>query len=880
MKLLQKILLVLLFIASVNSSFAQEKSILFLPNSEQAFGMDYFEHKEWKKNYPIWKNTVNTYFTAFKSLAPNTGDIVDAQTIGIPETSFQQMRFVKENSSEKVGFIKKTSEIVSVFLPKSTENYTVFALFENDTLGKLMVEVLPVRKVKVVLIPLVNQKINKDSLQFYVNKIYRQANVQFIFELRKQFTSADIDPEIPMAKPSVNNEQYTQQMRNYRDLYFTANGGAPKNNELILFICPEFVDSTQAYFVKNKALGFVSFQKERNMSLALVKQLGFGYGHFSNSWENKGPDAGTTKNLMDETNETQINREQWQQLQQISYIYSYFDNYEEIKSSTGIVAYYFWQEDASGNILVDNKNHLLSIKRPFKKNTFSYHLEINNWLYKTLFTIKSKVFNLLHCLAVLVAVFLWIWLGRKFRAWIKLKMNRSWIPRFLSRIVFFGVFLALGYFLIQLIDLGYSFYEVRNGEVAELKEKSMPIVIQEIAVNHHPKRLSENGLKSEILVKQKETYTLKQRKSVLYFDVTKNLLGNVKNIKLSDSKDSVVLPSKGINLVAKSHYFVFRYKDVAGALLEERIFNHAGIDLTQKLSLSDPAKRILVFVNGYRPTSLGASFEDNFNDIKNKGLEYPNSFNQIFEYDRYDYWHPWNTMDDLFKNRVNPSQVFYADGHFSVTTSNHRTLINFSKLSATYPKRCVNPKKHQCYFQKSLNNKMFGSKRSSTYSMLPTKANKKGFRERFAGGKIAGRNLLQQLNEMPNFSENDTLFIVAHSMGYAYSLGMVEELRGKIQFGSYYILSPENAASGEVKPTEWQQIWQFGSRLGDKFQDAPCLQDGVAPQSKAKGLPNKNHIFIPEKNYKSKGFFNSHFVGYYGWIFELSKKTSGNISQH
>jgi hypothetical protein len=116
-------------------------------------------------------------------------------------------------------------------------------------------------------------------------------------------------------------------------------------------------------------------------------------------------------------------------------------------------------------------------------------------------------------------------------------------------------------------------------------------------------------------------------------------------------------------------------------------------------------------------------------------------------------------------------------------------------------------------------------------------------------------------------------------MGFAYAQGMIEELRGKIQFGAYYIIAPENAKAGRVNETEWSEIWQFGSNFNLSNEDAPCLQDGVAPQSKVKGLNANKRIFIPEKLYSKKGFFDSHFIGYYTWIFDIPVGEKGHVTQ-
>lgn len=164
--------------------------------------------------------------------------------------------------------------------------------------------------------------------------------------------------------------------------------------------------------------------------------------------------------------------------------------------------------------------------------------------------------------------------------------------------------------------------------------------------------------------------------------------------------------------------------------------------------------------------------------------------------------------------------------------------------------------------------------------MLASRSNKKGFLLRRENGRVAGRNLLQLLNEMPNSSRNDTLYLVAHSMGYAYSLGMMDVLRGQMQFGGCFIIAPENASAGKVFPEEWKEIWQYGSNFEKVGREAPCLQDGVAPQVAVAGLPNSKRVFIPRRLYLKKGFFDSHFIGYYTWIFDIPKGQRGAIKQH
>lgn len=346
----------------------------------------------------------------------------------------------------------------------------------------------------------------------------------------------------------------------------------------------------------------------------------------------------------------------------------------------------------------------------------------------------------------------------------------------------------------------------------------------------------------------------------------------------SGDSDSLVLPKLGVSKLAKNHYIVVNTLKNK-RLIKQQLFNYSGVELTNKIALNDPASRILLFVNGYRPTVFGADLQEAFSLIQQKGLEFPNSDNLLYDFDRFDYWQPWNNIAGLFQKRINPSEVLYADGHFSVATSNYKNILTFTEASNRYPKRCSNPKKHHCYATITTHSNFFGgTKKENTLDLFPLKSNKKGFELRYKNGKIAGLNLLQRLNEIPNRSQNDTLFIVSHSMGYAYSLGMIDVVRGNINFGGFYCIAPENARAGKINTDEWKELWQYGSKLWGKA-DAPCMQDGVAPQQLAQGLSHKKHVSFPKNTYRYRGFFNSHFVGYYTWIFDLKKGEKGFIHQ-
>jgi hypothetical protein len=437
---------------------------------------------------------------------------------------------------------------------------------------------------------------------------------------------------------------------------------------------------------------------------------------------------------------------------------------------------------------------------------------------------------------------------------------------------------VLIYLSLLLVNKSYVFFEVKEGAIKTLSNKSLDEIVDVLATNVHPTVKATPSIGSEILIKNNYKVTLKQRLPVLYFDVV--VSKNNRPIKMTfvQHSDSILL-KKSLKkaFVAQSQYVVIRTYDEAHQLLHEKVFNHIGFDLTDKLMASDPPKRVLLFVNGYRPASTGGNLEASFNEVFKNGLEFPDSYNHIYTTDIHSYWQPWNAFDDLVKARIKPTETFYLDGHFSVATSNHKNLIQFTSLAARFPKRCKNPNKHTCFDMPKVTSTIWGGSNIKTIKALSLSSNKSGFNQRRKNGRIAGRNILQALNELPNSSYNDTLYVVAHSMGFAYALGVIDELRSKIKLGGFYIISPENAKAGKVNLAEWQEVWQYGSNYP---VDAPCLQDGIAPQSRVTGLDEKHRLYIPGELYTKKGFFDAHFIGYYTWIFSIAQRQKGSVRQH
>jgi len=850
----------------------QKQFLLFNSNLSSVFQL-----QEWKQNrdsvlvnqqyYPLEKIGINKqkitslYFDVKQSKAIKKKDKIKRKNL----------TFLINDTIQKVEF-KLLSDTLIYLEIKNIESVKKLSIYHKKELIGIF-QLIPFPEIKIVLniVPLKDPKWSIDTLKNQLTNQFKKLNVSVKFKISKIEKTKIYSKKEKLDNPLTSHDRYTNQMIKIRDEYFEKYSNANKN-EYYLFITPSFQDSLlKSYSIQKGMFNFTSSENSQLIYDEVFRELIRGISGLEN------------EKLIGINYEDTLwynHLETWNLLKNNYNRYLYYDNYEDVRTNSGIFAFYFWEEDSNGNIKVNNNSFLSSVIRPYKKNYPSYYLNVTNPFYKILFKFYKNPFNLLHLVLLILAIFLYIYLKIKKSTRFK---NSKWLNNSLGILLFSGfiIFNIGGYFLI---NIGYKWFQVFNGKVEELQNQSTNKVINSVAFNINDFSFSESKSYSELFRKKGRVWTKIKAKNVVYFQATINDQKEIVNLRYLNSSDSLKINSRK-KIKAGTHYIVLTIKNSKGGKKETKIYNHIGINLTNKIALKDPVNRVLLFANGYRPTSLGGDVNQMFDDLQKHGIEYPNSSNMIYPFDRFNYWNPWREIDERIVKRINATEVLYADGHFSVATSNHASLLNFSTLAGIYPKRCINPKKHICY--KTTQNNGFSTSITSwfnssdnTYDLLARKSNKKGFKLRYNQGKLAGRNLLLQLNELPNSSQNDTISIVAHSMGFAYSLGIIDVIRGKINFGGFYIIAPENASAGKVFSKEWKQIWQYGSKLDVSSPYAPCLQDGVAAQTKVKGLPNSNQIFFPEELYKKQGFFESHFIGNYTWILDIPKGNRGFIKQN
>ncbi|MES2556494.1 MAG: hypothetical protein V4604_10110 [Bacteroidota bacterium] len=336
------------------------------------------------------------------------------------------------------------------------------------------------------------------------------------------------------------------------------------------------------------------------------------------------------------------------------------------------------------------------------------------------------------------------------------------------------------------------------------------------------------------------------QQSVLYFTVDAN-----QATRFSHSSDSLIAADLNLACVSNGHYKVVSYLNTSGTCDSTKVFAYDGQDLTEQVRsrVANEPVRLLLLISGYRGPKT--------NNDPGDGL--------LTQKDRYYYWY---RIDNRFQEMLKPAMTYYVDGSFPIATSNHRNRLRFV---ISWVRTKLTPKKQTA---------------KRVYKRLTEKPNPEGFEERKQIGKLAGEVFLQSRAQFP-FSPGvkDTLDIVSHSMGYAYSLGFLEVVEPYVVLSNTYIIAPENANQEGYDWSKFEHVWQYGSNLGEPNQDPLREQDGIAPQYAVKGIdqlpPDKGgRLFLPS-DWPHKNFVDSHMIYSFDWIFDrIGKGQPGYVGNY
>jgi len=257
-------------------------------------------------------------------------------------------------------------------------------------------------------------------------------------------------------------------------------------------------------------------------------------------------------------------------------------------------------------------------------------------------------------------------------------------------------------------------------------------------------------------------------------------------------------------------------------------------------------QRLMVFVCGNRGPKFNKITTDNSLELK----------------DKTGYWY---NFDDTIISRFQPVRAIYFDGHHPVSTSMHRTNARFVK-AYFFSRFCWISRKSRWVLNK--------------------KFNEAGFQIRVENGKIAGQKLIEYLKENQLFDKYVTIDFVNHSMGYAYTLGILEVVKPYIKLGKFLAIAPESASLQGEDWNQFEEVWQYGSNMDMPDGDVIYYQDGIAPQTPLKGLEKIDstkggRVFIPKDWKKSKkGFLKSHHLNWFQWFFMIKPTDRGYFKRY
>ena len=531
-------------------------------------------------------------------------------------------------------------------------------------------------------------------------------------------------------------------------------------------------------------------------------------------------------------------------------------------AANGRVVHIAWTENSDGSIqeaqtpqhafyLFEQSNQLLNYKDP------------NNPFFKIRFTWLGIDWTLVHFFAILLTIFLQILTFRRInRRMAESRFFRRWSYRFLKLFLWAAV-IAGNIAALWAIDLYNTQIHFRYHQLTDFKNASSVALDQALNNRTYFQPKESTRLRFQLFRENNGKWHTQRALPVLHFKQNKKgqlfFTHDSRYVRFYPDAKRVKAPTQLVVIHRKGE----------NKKMEQALFQIQNGALVPFLSQAERPQRILLFVNGYRPISSSQDPEQALQAINAKGLERPRSKNLIYSSDQFGYW-PQAAFIAQIQKRFKPYKTYYADGHHSVSTSNHGSLLQFVSSAALYPKPCSGA--HHCSTTKIAN-----QQEVRTYSLLATKPNYEGFRIRYLAGKQAGRNLLQELSMNGNDPLNDTLYAVSHSMGHAYFLGMASILKGKIQFGAYYAFSPENPKGKTIKTHLWSAVFQYGTKLYGPKRHAPCQQDGVAPQWRISGLPATQQLSFPKSLKTRLGYFSSHYIGYYTWVFDIPKGIPGYI---
>jgi hypothetical protein len=389
-------------------------AVNFEQHEAEIFGFDAKAHTQWHAQYEIIEfSDSSKYFVANKSLGVDQSDLVKAL---VPE-GLSNVTFKLDNGQivsaspfgGGQGGGSSDSSMVSyeVEIPafSSKGEYAIYAYAGNSRLGKLNLHVYEEKEIDVVIVPVANITIDSAAVSSAVNDIFNDANIKINISTATQWNNASFTPTTKIEMPSdvSHFSKYSDDMRNLRDAYFDSVPNADKG-KYYLFVVDGFNGGDEdGYMVRGKGVGFVS---KSATPLTYAHELGQGAGALEHTWNDNGPDQGTTDNLMDYAGGNNLTSGQWKELRKLRLVPSFWDSEEDGMMANLLISEFSplkfevheieavpKSEFIDYNPLIYELNKYILVK--FKDKNFSHLLFLNGYHVGFRFKIKEEIHDVI-----------------------------------------------------------------------------------------------------------------------------------------------------------------------------------------------------------------------------------------------------------------------------------------------------------------------------------------------------------------------------------------------------------------------------------------------------------------------------------------------------
>ncbi|MBL7895618.1 MAG: glycohydrolase toxin TNT-related protein [Bacteroidia bacterium] len=293
----------------------------FEQSSNQQFGFDKKQYAAWLNNYETIKlNNGKTYYVPYKSIGENANDKVKANIT------------IKPFDENKLSFKTRGGQ-TCVHTPAGANSYEVtvpadagcvYAYYDAKKIGKLNVVTLKQQNRKLVLVPVNNAALGVSNVQSELNKLFRQANVNWSVTTKSSFNFNLGNDGLEEADANLLSK-YSTEMRALRDAYKSHDSLYDKEAYYI-FVVSNFRDpSIKGYMVRGRGLGFVAAN-------ASIKHLAHELAHGAFGLEHTFPAIAqnTSNNLMDYKEQgVELSAMQWEEMHSSQMLFNWFDTEED-----------------------------------------------------------------------------------------------------------------------------------------------------------------------------------------------------------------------------------------------------------------------------------------------------------------------------------------------------------------------------------------------------------------------------------------------------------------------------------------------------------------------------------------------------------------------